>query len=71
MRLKFMLVSMFVLGVAAGGTGASPKAANSGTEAKSKCQRCSPAFPGSIPQCAGSGGTDGSGTSGSGGTGGP
>jgi hypothetical protein len=67
MRLKLMLVSVFIIAGTAMGTGTGADRANTERPAMKSC-RCSPAFPGSVPQCAGSGGTDGGGTSGSGGT---
>jgi hypothetical protein len=68
--LRVVMAWLIVLGTAAYlGAGTSPTSAVFGKQAKS-C-RCSPAFPGQIPQCTGTGGSDMGGTHGSGGTGGP
>jgi len=67
MRLK-ILVAAFVLVGTLARTGSSPKVTNKQSESP-KCNRCSPAFPGSIPNCGSTGGSSGGGTSGGGGTG--
>ena len=67
MRLKSMLIAI-VLVSAFAGTSASTGVTKTGESTKKSCNRCSPAFPGSIPHCGNLGGADGSGAGGGGGS---
>ena len=68
MRLKSMLIAAVVLVGALAGT-SNTGATKAGQSTKKFCNRCSPAFPGSIPHCGAAGGADGAGGSGGGGMG--
>jgi hypothetical protein len=67
MRKILTVVIILMSGVLLGARTAS-KSESCPKQPQMRVGRCSPAFPGTIPQCGAGGSTDGSGTTGSGGS---
>jgi hypothetical protein len=64
---RILTVAIILMSGVLLGARTSSKAESCDKQPQMRAGRCSPAFPGTIPQCGNGGGTNGSGTGGSGG----